>query len=727
MAKNLVIVESPAKAKTIKKILGKDFEVKASAGHIRDLPKKGIGVNIKKNFEPQYEVLAEKADVVKDLQEAAGKAKTIYLAPDPDREGEAIAWHLAAILAEGEGETAAMKRIEFNEITKEAIQKAIKHPRDIDVNRVNAQQARRVLDRLVGYKISPLLWQKVKRGLSAGRVQSVAVRLICDREKEILAFKPQEYWSIGADLNKGTAKTTAFSADLVKWKGKKPDIGSQKSADAIVEASKVAEFKVAKISTKEQKRQPGAPFITSTLQQEASRRFGFTVKRTMTLAQQLYEGIDLGEEGPVGLITYMRTDSTRVAKEAQEEAARFITEKWGKNYMPDTPRVFKTKKGSQDAHEAIRPSSTYRTPDSVKKNLTPDQAKLYRLIWERFMASQMANAALETLSIEIAAGDAVFRANDTKVVFAGYQILYTELSENENEEPDAPKPSKLPELNEGDVLKLKELHPKQHFTQPPPRFTEASLVKMLEEQGIGRPSTYAPTISTVQQRGYVQKEGRALQPTELGFQVNEQLVAHFPSIVDVGFTADMENKLDNVESGGEAWQELIGNFYKPFAETLKIAAKEMQPVAIPSGQMCEECGSEYLIKSGRFGEFLACSKYPECKSTKPLIKKIGMKCPTCTEGDVIEKKSRMGKVFYGCDRWSKDETGCTFTSWDQPTETKCPKCTTMMVIKRSKAGRNFMLCTNLECKHIANIPKKKKDGDEGENDAPETNEEAQAG
>lgn len=724
MAKNLVIVESPAKAKTIKKILGKDFEVKASAGHIRDLPKKGIGVNIKKNFEPQYEVLAEKADVVKDLQEAAEKATTVYLAPDPDREGEAIAWHLAAILSDG-GNEPTLKRIEFNEITKEAIQRAIKHPRDIDVNRVNAQQARRVLDRLVGYKISPLLWQKVKRGLSAGRVQSVAVRLICDREKEIQAFKPEEYWTIGAELGKGTAKTGAFTAELTKWKGKKLDVNNQNSADAIVEALKGADFKVAKIATKEQKRQPGAPFITSTLQQEASRRFGFTVKRTMTLAQQLYEGIELGEEGAVGLITYMRTDSTRIAKEAQEEAARFITEKWGKNYMPDTPRVFKSKKGAQDAHEAIRPSSTYRTPDQVKKFLTPDQFKLYKLVWERFMASQMANATLETLTVEIAAGEGVFRASDTKVVFAGYQVLYTELSENEEDEEE--KPSKLPELKDGDALKLKELHPKQHFTQPPPRFTEASLVKALEEKGIGRPSTYAPTISTVQQRGYVQKEGRALQPTELGFQVNEQLVAHFPNIVDVGFTADMENKLDNVESGGEAWQELIGNFYKPFAETLKVAAKEMQPVAIPSGQMCEECGSEYLIKSGRFGEFLACSKYPECKSTKPLIKKIGMKCPTCKEGDVIEKKSRMGKVFYGCDRWSKDETGCTFTSWDQPTETKCPKCTTMMVIKRSKAGRNFLLCTNQECKHIANIPKKKANAGDGEDEANEAPEEQQAG
>jgi DNA topoisomerase-1 len=722
MAKNLVIVESPAKAKTIKKILGKDFEVKASAGHIRDLPKKGIGVNIKKNFEPQYEVLEEKADVVKDLQEAAGKAKVVYLAPDPDREGEAIAWHLANILGEG----ITFKRIEFNEITKEAIQRAIKHPRDIDVKRVDAQQARRVLDRLVGYKISPLLWQKVRRGLSAGRVQSVSVRLIVDREKEILAFTPQEYWSIAAEMTKGAAKTGAFMAELNKWKAKKLDITNEKTATEIVTSLKTSEYKVQKIGTKEQKRQPGPPFITSTLQQEASRRFGFTVKRTMTLAQQLYEGVDLGEEGPVGLITYMRTDSTRVAKEAQEEAVQFVTEKWGKPYLPDAPRVFKSKKGAQDAHEAIRPTSVYRTPDQMKKHLTPDQNKLYKLVWERFMASQMANALLSVLTVEINAGDGLFRVSDTKVVFAGYQALYTELSENEGEEEE--KNSKLPDLKEGDVLKLKEVHPKQHFTQPPPRFTEASLVKALEEQGIGRPSTYAPTISTVQQRGYVQKEGRALQPTELGVQVNDQLVAHFPNIVDTKFTADMEEKLDNVEAGGEAWQDLIGTFYKPFAETLKLAAKEMKPVEIPSGEMCEVCGAEYLIKSGRFGEFLACSKYPECKSTKPIIRKVGMKCPTCNEGDVIIKKSRTGKTFYGCERWSKDETGCSFTSWDQPTEIKCVKCQTMMVLKRSKAGRNFLLCTNAECKHIANVPRKKADGKEDndndqeegvENEAPE--------
>lgn len=708
MAKNLVIVESPAKAKTIAKILGKDFQVKASAGHIRDLPKKGIGVNIRKNFEPQYEVLAEKADVVKDLQEAAEKAKVVYLAPDPDREGEAIAWHLANILGEG----TTLKRIEFNEITKEAIQRAIKNPRDIDVKRVDAQQARRVLDRLVGYKISPLLWQKVKRGLSAGRVQSVAVRLICDREREIQAFKPVEYWSVAAELQKGTTKTGRFAAELAKWKGKKPEITNGDQAAVIQAALEKSEFKVAKIGTKEQKRQPTAPFITSTLQQEASRRHGFTVKRTMTLAQQLYEGIDLGEEGPVGLITYMRTDAVRIAKEAQEEAARFITEKWGKAYLPDKPREYKSRKGAQEAHEAIRPTDPFRSPDLMKKHLTPDQFKLYKLIWERFMASQMSNAALSVLTVEITGGDGVFRVSDTKVVFAGYQAVYTELSENE-EEDAAAKPGKLPELKEGDALKLEAIQPKQHFTQPPPRFTEASLVKGLEEQGIGRPSTYAPTISTIQQRGYVEKDGRALKPTDLGVQVNDQLVQHFPNIVDISFTADMETKLDDVEAGGEPWQTLIGNFYKPFNETLKKAKEEMKPVEIPSGIMCEECGSEYLIKSGRFGEFLACSKYPECKSTKPIIKRIGMKCPTCKEGDIIEKRTRTGKTFYGCETWP----ACDFTSWDLPTETKCPKCTTMMVLKRSKAGRSFMLCTNQECKHIMNPPKKKAEGAEGEESA----------
>jgi DNA topoisomerase-1 len=706
MAKNLVIVESPAKAKTIEKILGKDYTVKASAGHIRDLPKKGIGIDIKKKFMPKYEVLPEKADKVKELQDAAVKAKTIFLAPDPDREGEAIAWHLANVLQETVAETGAkLKRIEFNEITKDAIQRAIKKPRDIDQPRVDAQQARRVLDRLVGYKISPLLWVKVKRGLSAGRVQSVAVRIICDREAEVLAFKPEEYWSVGVELLKGK---TPFMTELSKWKGKKVDINNGKTAAAVVEALNKADYKVAKIATKESKRQPTPPFITSTLQQEASRRFGFTVKRTMALAQQLYEGIELGEEGPVGLITYMRTDSIRVAKEAQEDAVAFVTKTWGQEYLPTEARAYKSKKGAQDAHEAIRPTAADRTPEAMKKVLKADLHKLYSLIWQRFLASQMSNATLSTLSIDIEAGDGMLRASDTKVLFAGYQKVYEELSEDENE-PEAPKPSKLPELEEGEKLKLKEVLPKQHFTQPPPRYTEASLVKAMEAEGIGRPSTYAPTIATIQDRGYVVKEGRALQPTELGLQVNSQLVAHFPDIVNTKFTADMENKLDGVESGGEAWQDLIDKFYQPFNETLKKANKEMEAISIPSGEFCDVCSKEFVIKSGRFGEFLACSGYPECTNKKPYFKKIGLKCPGCKVGDIIEKRSRMGKTFFGCQTWPE----CNWTAWDLPTDQICSKCNVdVMLLKRMKTGRTYLKCRDKECGNTSYVTKKKAQADE---------------
>jgi DNA topoisomerase-1 len=727
MAKNLVIVESPAKAKTIEKILGKDFSVKASAGHVRDLPKKGIGVDVRKNYAPKYEVLPDKLDKVKELCEAAEKAKTIYLAPDPDREGEAIAWHLANILADTAAEQGAkVKRIEFNEITRDAIERAIKKPRDIDQPRVDAQQARRVLDRLVGYKISPLLWVKVKRGLSAGRVQSVAVRLICDREREVLAFVPQEYWSIGVELQKGKA---AFGTELVRWQGKRIGGGAKdaaaeaekakekelvisdgKLAQQIVAALEASAPKVAKIATRESKRQPAPPFITSTLQQEGSRRFGFTVKRTMALAQQLYEGIELGAEGPVGLITYMRTDSTRVAKEAQEEADAWVKATWGADYLPTEKRAFKSKKGAQDAHEAIRPTSVARTPEAMKKVLRPEQWKLYSLIWQRFMASQMANAQLSTLSIDIEAGEGVLRVSDTKVVFAGYQKVYEELSEDEEAPPEAAPPSKLPDLAEGEVLKLKDVAPRQHFTQPPPRYTEASLVKAMEAEGIGRPSTYAPTIATIQDRGYVVKEGRALQPTDLGLAVNAQLVQHFPDIVDVKFTAEMESKLDGVEAGGEPWQTLIDKFYTPFKETLKKATAEMEAISIPSGEMCEVCGKEYVIKSGRYGEFLACSGYPECTSKKPYFKKIGMKCPTCTEGDVIEKRSRMGKTFYGCQRWPD----CNFTTWDLPTEQRCEKCQSVMVLKRMKTGRTYLKCSVKDCGHTSYVVKKKAADDEAQ-------------
>lgn len=702
----LVIVESPAKAKTIGKILGKDFEVKASAGHVRDLPKKGLGVDVKKNFTPQYEILDEKQDIVKDLQEAARAAKAVYLAPDPDREGEAIAWHLSTLLG---NQDKPIRRIEFNEITKDAILRAVTHPRDIDLGRVNAQQARRVLDRLVGYKISPLLWQKVRRGLSAGRVQSVAVRLICDREEEIRAFVPKEYWTLGAELQKRQAKGAAFVAHLAKIKGKKSELGSQAEVDELMAGIRGAAFTVAKVAVKEQKRQPAAPFITSTLQQEASRRFGFTVKRTMALAQQLYEGIDLGEEGPVGLITYMRTDSVRIANEAQEECAAYVRERYGADYLPPSPRQYASRKGAQEAHEAIRPTSVRRHPEQLKGSLSADQLKLYRLVWERFTASQMANAVLGVTTVDIEAKYTTFRATDTKVIFAGFQAVYIETVEPEEEEEE--KPSKLPDLAEGEILDLKKFDPRQHFTQPPPRYNEATLVKALEEKGIGRPSTYAPTIATIQDRGYVEKEGRSLAPTELGFQVNEQLVKHFPDIVDVGFTSGMEDKLDTVETGEIDWQALIGDFYQPFLATLKVAEKEMKPVALPSGVMCDLCGKEMMIKSGRFGEFLACSGYPECKGTKPLLKKIDVRCKRegC-EGDVIVKRTRTGKTFYGCSKYPE----CTFTSWDQPTDVPCAKCGTWMAIKRSKAGRSFLLCSNAECKHIQNLSRKKAAGkDEG--------------
>ncbi len=687
MAKNLVIVESPAKAKTIGKILGKDFTVKASAGHVRDLPKKGLGVDVKKRFAPQYVVLEEKEKVVKDLQDAAQDAREIFLAPDPDREGEAIAWHLYMLL---ESAKKPVRRIEFNEITKDAILRAVKNPRDIDMQRVNAQQARRVLDRLVGYKISPLLWQKVKRGLSAGRVQSVAVRLICDREKEVLAFVAQEYWTLGAELLKDKF---GFSAELSKWQGKKPDITAEAEAMRLKDVFAKAEFKVAKVQTRESKRKPSAPFTTSSLQQECSRRYGYTVKRTMALAQQLYEGMEIGEEGAVGLITYMRTDSVRIANEAQEEAEKYIVERFGKDYKPAERRTYASKKGAQEAHEAIRPTSIYRTPESLKKNLTPDQFKVYKVVWERFCASQMTDARLSVTSVEIAAGEGIFRASDTSVIFAGYQAAYQETAEEDAVEDE--KQVKLPPLKEGEVLELKQIVPKQHFTQPPPRFTEATLVRTLEEQGIGRPSTYAPTIATIQDRSYVERDGKALKPTDLGLAVNDQLVSHFPDIVDVAFTSKMEQNLDDIEDGGRQWEALIEDFYTPFAATLKKAEQEMQAIALPSGESCPTCNKQMMIRSGRFGDYLACEDYPTCKTTKPIIKKLDMKC----------------KNFFGCNKYPE----CNWTSWDEPTMHPCQKCNTYLVKKFSRAkGRPFLLCSNQECKNIQNMPsqKKAKEGEE---------------
>ncbi len=697
MSKTLVIVESPAKAKTIEKILGKDFMVRASAGHVRDLPKKSLGVDVKNDFHPQYVVMEEKEKVVHDLKAAAKEAEEVYLAPDPDREGEAIAWHLATIL---QALKVPMRRIEFNEITRDAVLRAVRNPRDIDMQRVNAQQARRVLDRLVGYKISPLLWAKVKRGLSAGRVQSVAVRILCDREAEIEAFVAQEYWTIEAELAKAKQ---SFVAELVRWKGVKPEISGGEQAQAITKALEAASYSVAKVQTREQKRQPAAPFTTSTLQQEASRRFGFAVKRTMAIAQQLYEGLDLGSQGHVGLITYMRTDSVRIADEAYEEATAYIRERYGADYLPPSRRVYASRKGAQEAHEAIRPTSIHRTPDSLKDHLTVEQLKLYRVIWERFCASQMSNARLEVTTVDIAASEGLLRATDTKVVFGGYQAAYQETAE-EDVEPE--RQVKLPQLAEGESLNLKQILPKQHFTQPPPRFSEATLVKTLEELGVGRPSTYAPTIATIQDRDYVEKDGKALKPTVLGRNVNDQLVRHFPDIVDTHFTSKMEQDLDEVEDGHRDWVALLSGFYQPFMETLARAEEEMQAIAIPSGEACPTCGKQLLIKSGRFGDFMACEDYPACKTTKPIVKKLGMKClrEGC-EGEIIEKRTRTGKTFYGCNTWP----ACDWKSWGEPTPHKCPKCQTYMTRQRSKAkGRPFLLCANPECKNITNVPSAKK-------------------
>ncbi len=743
MSKSLVIVESPAKAKTISKILGKNFVVKASAGHIRDLPQKEIGVNVKKDFEPKYVIIPKKEDIVKELQGAARNADRIYLAPDPDREGEAIAWHLAQIL---EIPLDRMQRIEFHEITKQAVQNAVAHPRDIDINRVDAQQARRILDRLVGYKLSPLLWKKVQRGLSAGRVQSVSVRLVCDREKEIQAFVSEEYWTIHGQFKQTTADAVPFSADLVRWSGKKPDLSNGDAANAIVSALQGATALVDSVKTRERQKDPQPPFITSTLQREAAGALNLTVKRTMAIAQQLYEGIDLGEEGPTGLITYMRTDSTRVAEEAQDTTREFIQSAYGKEYYPSRRRQYGAKKGAQDAHECVRPTDTNRTPDKIKKSLTPDQFKLYRLIWQRFVASQMVSATIETRTVEIAAkqerrADALFRVSVSRTVFDGYTRVYEQAREEATPEEVN---GAAPVLETGEALTLLAVEPRQHFTQPPSRFSEATLVKALEEQGIGRPSTYAPTIATIQDRGYVNKEGRTLIPTDLGMKVNDQLVHHFPNIVDTEFTANMEAQLDEVENGSQTWTKLLANFYGPFLETLKAADEEMKQVVIVTDFLCEQCGRPLLNRYGRFGNFLGCSGYPDCDFThqldrqnKPvpkdrpafgvvcskcehepmtvkygrngeylkcsncgasqsLTKPTGVDCPKCKAGHIVERKSRMGKIFYGCDRYPE----CDYVLWSRPIPTPaCPECSSILVYKPRKRGDDMVACTS--CKFVA--------------------------
>ncbi|MEC0769465.1 type I DNA topoisomerase [Bacillus inaquosorum] len=675
MSDYLVIVESPAKAKTIERYLGKKYKVKASMGHVRDLPKSQMGVDIEQNFEPKYITIRGKGPVLKELKTAAKKAKKVYLAADPDREGEAIAWHLAHSL---DLDLNSDCRVVFNEITKDAIKESFKHPRMINMDLVDAQQARRILDRLVGYKISPILWKKVKKGLSAGRVQSVALRLIIDREKEINDFKPEEYWTIDGTFLKGQE---TFEASFFGKNGKKLPLKSEADVKDILSQLKGNKYTVEKVTKKERKRNPALPFTTSTLQQEAARKLNFRAKKTMMIAQQLYEGIDLGREGTVGLITYMRTDSTRISNTAVDEAAAFIDQAYGKEFLGGKRKPAKKNENAQDAHEAIRPTSVLRKPSELKAVLGRDQMRLYKLIWERFVASQMAPAVLDTMSVDLTNNGLTFRANGSKVKFSGFMKVYVEGKDDQMEEKDR----MLPDLQEGDTVLKKDIEPEQHFTQPPPRYTEARLVKTLEELGIGRPSTYAPTLDTIQRRGYVGLDNKRFVPTELGQIVLDLIMEFFPEIINVEFTAKMEKDLDHVEEGNTEWVKIIDNFYTDFEKRVKKAEAEMKEVEIEpeyAGEDCELCSSAMVYKMGRYGKFLACSNFPDCRNTKPIVKQIGVKCPSCGEGNIVERKSKKKRVFYGCDRYPD----CEFVSWDKPIERKCPKCGKMLVEKKLKKG-----------------------------------------
>lgn len=679
MPDKLVIVESPAKAKTIGKFLGSNFHVEASMGHVIDLPKSQLGVDLENDFTPKYITIRGKGQILKTLKSAAKKADQIYLATDPDREGEAISWHLARALNLDDKKAC---RIEFNEITKKAVQNAIKSPRAIDQERVNAQQARRVLDRLVGYQLSPLLWVKVRKGLSAGRVQSVAVRIICDREREIEAFTAEEYWTIDAQLAHGKK---SFLAGLHRIGNKKVKISSEEEAKIHEEQLKKEEYIVEKVKDRQRQRSPYPPFTTSSLQQAAANVLGFSTKKTMYVAQQLYEGLDL-PQGTIGLITYIRTDSTRVSEDAQAEAKKYIEKRFGDEYRPEQQRQYKTKANAQDAHEAIRPTYVDIEPDSIKAHLEPEQYKLYKLIWERFLASQMSSALNKILTIDIKAGNYLFRLTGTTILFKGFLIVDTFSSVKEQE---------LPELKEGQKLTLKKLKPEQHFTQPPPRYNEASLVKTLEEKGIGRPSTYAPIVATIQQRGYVAKEGKTLKPTELGFVVTDLLTEHFPDVTDVEFTAMLEDQLDKVEDGTVNWVSLLKEFYGPFSERLELAKTEMEGVEIApeeTDEICEKCGRNMIVKFGRFGKFLACPGYPECKNTQPFTIKTGVACEACGKGELVERRTKRGRTFYGCSNYPE----CEYTIWDKPTTKKCPDCGAFLVEKRSKEGK-ILQCVHKEC------------------------------
>lgn len=699
----LVIVESPAKARTVSKILGRSYTVKASVGHVRDLLRSQLSVDVENDFVPKYRVPNEKRQVVKDLKQAASNAAEIYLATDPDREGEAIAWHL---LEAADMETDRTKRVVFHEITKDAVMKAFDHPRAIDDQRVNAQQARRILDRLVGYQLSPLLWSKVRSRTSAGRVQSVALRLVVEREEEIDEFVPVEYWSIEADLSKQdnsvAKRDREFRAKLMRIHGEKVDLKNAADTQTIVDALEKSSYVVENVKKGERKRRPAAPFTTSTLQQEASRRLGFGARKTMSIAQQLYEGIEIGNEGTVGLITYMRTDSTSVSKQAQEEASEFIIKTYGKEYLPAKPPVYKTKsKSAQEAHEAIRPTSVMRVPGQIKKHLSRDQNRLYTLIWQRFVASQMANALYDTMTVEVGAGLAQtdkgkwpyqLQASGSRIRFKGFLSVYEE-SRDEDTSPDSSEGVILPKLEAGEAVDLLKLLPEQHFTQPPPRYTEATLVKALEENGIGRPSTYAPIISTIQQRGYVEKFEKRLYPTELGGIVNDLLVEYFPDIINLEFTSQMENDLDRIANGELEWVPVLKEFYEPFEKAVLHAEHHMPEVEVddqPTGEICEKCGSPMVLKFGRYGKFEACSNFPECRNTKPHLVKLGIACPNDGDkgGTIVERRTKKGRIFYGCANYPD----CDWSSWKKPLPNPCPNCGGLLIQK----NRNWAQCTVCE-------------------------------
>lgn len=691
MGQKLVIVESPAKAKTIEKYLGKNYVVEASMGHVRDLPKSQLGVDIENEYNPKYITIRGKGELLSKLRKLAKKSDKIYLATDPDREGEAISWHLANVLKIDENENC---RIEFNEITKDAVKNSIKHPRKINCNLVDAQQARRVLDRLVGYEISPLLWRNVKWGLSAGRVQSAALKLICDREEEIKKFNPEEYWTVDVKLKKGKK---SFPVKLTTKNKKKIEIKNKEQADQIIDELKENEYIVSKIKKGTKNKNPLAPFTTSTLQQEASKKLNFMTKKTMSVAQQLYEGVEVKKFGTVGLITYMRTDSVRISKEAQEKALNFIDETYGKEYVPEEPRVYKGKKNIQDAHEAIRPTYVEITPEIAKANLSNDQYKLYALIWKRFIASQMATCILNTNSLEIKNGDYILRASGSTIKFDGFMKVYEYILGEEEESV------LLPELEENEVLKEESIEGKQHFTQPPARYSEAAFVKLLEEKGIGRPSTYVPTISTLISRKYVDREKKILIPTELGFIVNDILSNYFKQIVDTDFTAEMEVKLDNVEAGKESWTHIVDEFFTPLKEDIEKAEKEISKVIIEdkvSDVPCDKCGRLMVIKHGRFGDFLACPGYPECQNTKPIVEEVDANCPLCG-GKILVKRSKKGNRFYGCSNYPE----CNFVSWYEPTNEKCPECGSYMVKRYSKSKGEYLQCSDKECKYEKIIEK----------------------